>query len=112
MPRTRPPRITRTHACALLLHGDAEMATARRTVLAVDIHGHVRSVVPDDVFAGDVRHVVLTRGELLDAGVRVVPRSGGRLNPGSGPRLDAVLDGVNTHLAEIWSPEGTCPSRP
>ncbi|MBG0825918.1 hypothetical protein HS048_35175 [Planomonospora sp. ID91781] len=103
MSRTRTPRITRTHACALLLH-DADRPAAARTVLAIDAGGRVRPVVPDDVLAGGVRHVVLTRGELLDAGVRVAPRSGGRLSPGSGPRLDALLDDVNTHLEEIWSP--------
>ncbi|MBG0818334.1 hypothetical protein [Planomonospora sp. ID82291] len=103
MPRTRPPRITRTHACALLMFDDTQLSAAHRSVLAVDIHGRVRPVVPDDVFTGDVRHVVLTRGELLDAGVRVVADAGGRLSPGSGPRLDAVLIGVNEHLSEIWN---------
>ncbi|MEV0169442.1 hypothetical protein [Nonomuraea fuscirosea] len=42
---------------------------------------------------------VLTRDELLDAQIRVLPGTGGRLAPGCGSRLDAVLDHLNAWLA-------------
>jgi hypothetical protein len=41
-------------------------------------------------------HITPARGELRDAGGRAVPRSGGRLSPGAGPRLDALPADVTT----------------
>ncbi|GIH97824.1 hypothetical protein ACFFMN_06265 [Planobispora siamensis] len=96
MARTRPPRLTRAHAAALLLQDDdSTAAAAHRTGLAIDTDGRARILAPNDVFTAPIRHIALTRGELLEAGVRVAA--------GSGPRLDALLADVNTHLVKSWN---------
>ncbi|GAA3821195.1 hypothetical protein GCM10022226_46840 [Sphaerisporangium flaviroseum] len=99
-PADRPPHLTRTQACALLL--EAPGGRPPRTVLVVDGDGTVHTATPDAFWVGGRGRAVLTRAELVDAGVRVVPGSGGRLSAGSGPRLDGVLAELNAHLAATW----------
>lgn len=101
MPARRPPRITRAQACALLIR-TGDLTPDARTVLMVDDTGRREVVSPNSVLDGRSGRIALTRAELLDAGVRVVPRSGARLAAGSGPRLDALLADVNARLAESW----------
>ncbi|WP_182909568.1 hypothetical protein [Microbispora sp. H13382] len=89
--RGRPQTITRVHASALLVGTD-------RTVLVLDGNGDLAAVTPDTALAGAAVRVLLTRSDLLDAGVRTVPGSGGRLTPGSGPLVDELLDHLNPLL--------------
>lgn len=87
MPTSRLPRVTRTHALAimdsrhdlLLLVDDAELlVTSSATIPARG-------------------RIILTRGELLDAEVATT-RDGSRFAPGSGEVVDRVLDFVNGAL--------------
>ncbi|RCG16347.1 hypothetical protein DQ384_40095, partial [Sphaerisporangium album] len=96
----RPPRLTRVQVCALLV--DPPGGHPPRTVLVATGDGVLHTSTPDAFWAEGCGRVVLTRAELLDAGIRTVPRSGGRLSAGSGPRLDALLDALNAHLAATW----------
>ncbi|GHE32239.1 hypothetical protein GCM10017673_38860 [Streptosporangium violaceochromogenes] len=86
--------VTRVHAAAILLapHG--------RTVLLLTQDGELLHTTPDDALRRTMYggRVLLTKADLLDAGARIVPNSGGRLAPGSGPIVDAILDSLNAEL--------------
>ncbi|MEU7459521.1 MULTISPECIES: hypothetical protein [Streptosporangium] len=56
-------------------------------------------VALDDVLDGRAGRIVLTRADLIDAGIGVVAGSGGRLAPGSGPALDVLPADVNAPSA-------------
>ncbi|MFI7049057.1 hypothetical protein [Streptosporangium sandarakinum] len=58
----------------------------------------VTTASPDDFLAAGTGRALLARADLIDAGVRVVVDSGGRLAAGSAA-LDALLWHVNAHLA-------------
>ncbi|GGS98657.1 hypothetical protein GCM10010156_65970 [Planobispora rosea] len=72
-------------------------------MLVIDTDGTVRRADPNTVFDGQIARVVLTRTELLEAGVRVRPGSGGRLRPGTGALLDDLLAVLNAGLAAAGS---------
>ncbi|MEU7942426.1 hypothetical protein [Microbispora bryophytorum] len=92
--RGRPQTITPVHVSALLVGAD-------RTVLVLDGNGDLAAVTPDAALAGAAVRVLLTRSDLLDAGVRTVPGSDGRLTLGSGP----ILDHFNPLLATAGHPQ-------
>lgn len=99
-PAARPPRLTRVQACALLLRPPA--GHAARTVLVVTDDAAVTPMTPEAFLAAGTGRAALTRADLIDAGVRVVVGSGGRLAAGSAALLDALLADVNAHLAATW----------
>ncbi|NBF00228.1 hypothetical protein FE391_43510 [Nonomuraea sp. KC401] len=94
----RPPRLSRAHAVALLLPLPA--GRPARTVLTLTDDTTFGFATPDAVLAGQSGRIVLTRAELLDSGIRVVPGTGGRLAPGCGARLDQMLGYLNAWLAD------------
>ncbi|MEV1179381.1 hypothetical protein [Nonomuraea sp. NPDC049784] len=94
----RPPRLHREHAVALLLPRPA--GQSERTVLTLTSDGTFSYATAEAVLAGEAGRLVLTRAELLDAGIRVLPGTGGRLAPGCAARLDAVLAYLNEELAD------------
>ncbi|WP_431921059.1 hypothetical protein [Nonomuraea jabiensis] len=94
---THPPRLTRAHATPLLL--PAPVGHVSRTVLVLTDDGRLTYATPQAVLDGVAGRIVLTRAELLDAEIRVLPGTGGRLASGCGPRLDDVLDHLNERLA-------------
>ncbi|MFI6928549.1 hypothetical protein ACIBIZ_52115 [Nonomuraea spiralis] len=108
MPR-RPPRLTRTHATALLLPAPA--GEPDRTVLVLTDDATLGYATPEAVLTGGTGRGVLTRAELLDAEIHVVPGSGGRLAPGCAARLDEMLDYLNTWLTDELAPP-SAPGRP
>ncbi|MEU9837102.1 hypothetical protein AB0D67_36660 [Streptosporangium sp. NPDC048047] len=108
-PAARPPRVSRAQACALLLSPPAGQPA--RTVLVVTDDAMVTTASPEGFLAAGTGRAVLTRADLIDAGVRVVARSGGRLAAGSAALLDALLRDVNAHLAATWAPPDEEPSR-
>lgn len=63
----------------------------------------ITTMTPEALFSGGTGRAVLTRAELIDAGVRVVTGTGGRLAAGSAALLAALLRDVNAHLIATWS---------
>ncbi|MGR6924263.1 hypothetical protein ACU635_59220 [[Actinomadura] parvosata] len=103
---THPSRLTRAHAIPLLLPSPA--GHPDRTVLVLTDDGRFAYVAPQAVLEGEAGRIVLTRAELLDAEIRVLPGSGGHLASGCGPLLDDVLDYLNDWLAsEQLTAEGS-----
>ncbi|MFF0250212.1 hypothetical protein [Streptosporangium sandarakinum] len=97
-----PAALSRVQACALLLSPPAGQPAW--TVLVVTNDATVATASPEGFLAAGTGRAVLTRADLIDAGVRVVAGSGGRLAAGSVAVLDALLRDVNAHLAPTWTP--------
>jgi hypothetical protein len=67
--------------------------------LVLTDEGRLSYAAPQAVLEGKAGRAVLTRADLLDAQIHVLPGTGGRLAPGCGSRLDDVLDYLNAMLA-------------
>ncbi|WP_431920829.1 hypothetical protein [Nonomuraea jabiensis] len=91
------PRLARAHAILLLLLPSPAGHPAR-TVLVFTDDGQLEYTTPGEVLERGTGRILLTRMELDDSGIRVLPGTGGRLASGSGPRLDAVLAYLNDYL--------------
>ncbi|TDD12887.1 hypothetical protein [Nonomuraea diastatica] len=100
----RWPRLTRAHAIVLLLPRPA--GQPERTVLTLT-EGSFSYGTPQAVLDGQTRRIILTRAELADAEIRVLPGTGGRLAPGCRARLDQLLGYLNAWLADEQQVAGT-----
>ncbi|MDX3111726.1 hypothetical protein [Nonomuraea angiospora] len=103
---THPPRLTRAHATPLLLPAPAGHPC--RTVLVLTDDGRLTYATQQAVLDGETGRIVLTRAELLDAEIRVLPGTGGRLASGCGPGWTTC----STTLTNGWPASSCHPLRP
>lgn len=95
---SRPPKLTRTHATAVLLHA----RKAGSAVLIVHEDGRIEITGAAAFMDGGTGRAMIWNTDLEESGAHLAANGSGSLAPGSGAIVDLIIDDANTHLATTW----------